>query len=90
MCFRVCPYVSGMFLPYPREAVPDGLQRTAFEVAEPPVGKRQLEQEESDANQEAQRGSAIAVHLQPVSIVDKTSDDGLGDVIGEAHLAVWH
>lgn len=79
-----------MFLAYPREAVPNGFQRTAFEVSEPPMRECQLEQEEGDANQEAQRGAAIEVHLQPVSVINETSDNGLGDIVGQAHLAVRH
>ena len=80
MCFRMCMYALRMFFAYPREAVPNGFQRTAFEVAEPPMRECQLEQEESDANQEAQRGAAIEVHLQPVSVINETSDNGLGDI----------
>ena len=79
-----------MFLAYPREAMPNGFQRTAFEVSEPPMRECQLEQEEGDANQEAQRGAAIEVHLQPVSVINETSDNGLGDIVGQAHLAVRH
>ena len=88
--FRMCMYALRMFLAYPREAVPNGFQGTAFEVAEPPMCECQLEQEEGDANQEAQRGAAIEVHLQSVSVINETSDNGLGDIVGQAHLAVRH
>ena len=46
---------------YPCEAVPDGFQRAAAEVAEPPMGERNLHHKHCDAHEETARVAAHRV-----------------------------
>ena len=54
------------------------------------MGKKQLQQKEHDADEQAQRRTAILMQSQPVTEIEKTTDERLGYVIGQAHLSIRH
>ena len=68
--------------------MPDALQWAAFVASHPPVGKRYLQDEEGDADAEAHGGATLGMQSQTVAKVEEATYNGLGDVVGEAHLAI--
>ena len=70
--------------------MPDAFQRAAFVASHPPVGKRYLQDEEGDADADAHGGAALGMQPQTVAKVEEATYNGLGDVVGETHLAVGY
>lgn len=52
---------------HPGKSVPKGFQRSALEMAEPPMGKSQLQQEENDTHTQTDCRTAVLVQSQSVT-----------------------
>lgn len=70
--------------------MPKGFQRSALEMAEPPMGKSQLQQEENDTHTQTDCRTAVLVQSQSVTEIQETPNDRLHDVIGKAHSSIGH
>ena len=57
-------------------------------MTEPPVSEYHLQNQEADTDQQAVSRAAYFMQFKSVSIVQKTADYGLGDIVGQTHLSV--
>ena len=72
----------------PRGVVPQLLERPALVAAQPKAAERILQQDEYNAQNEAHGMAADGVKPQAPVVEDEAADDGLPDIVAQAHLAV--
>ena len=73
----------------PRGLIPDFLERPTFVMSGPPCAEKELDYDESDSHHETGRMAAVLVQTITPTIEQHASEDRLGQVIRETHLAVW-
>ena len=73
---------------YPRPLMPDVFQRSLLVPAEPPSAEKNLQPEGGQANEQADGVSAVRSQIQAEGEIDQCPDDGLRDIVREAHPAV--
>ena len=71
----------------PGEAAPETFQGPAFVLIGPEFEEPVLEYDHSDAHQRGPCGAQGVVHAQAPLVEDETAQDGLQQVVGEAHSA---
>ena len=65
--------------------MPDILQWSLPVPAEPPFAKGELERESAQSYQQADRVAAVRGKVEPEGEIDGGTDDGLRDVVCQAH-----
>lgn len=68
--------------------MPDVFQWALFMFGQPPLAELHLQQECGESNQQADCISAIRGKIEAYREIDDCSYYGLGDIVGEAHLAI--
>lgn len=68
--------------------MPDVFQRSLLVPAEPPSAEKNLQPEGGQANEQADGVSAVRSQIQAEGEIDQCPDDGLRDIVREAHPAV--
>lgn len=73
----------------PCSLIPYFLEWSALVMFHPPCAEQELDDDESDSHHEAGRMAAVLVQTITPTIEQHASEDRLGQVIRETHLAVW-
>ena len=73
----------------PRSLIPDFLERPTFVMSGPPCAEKELDYDESYSHHEAGCMATVLIEAITPTIEQHASEDRLGQVIRETHLAVW-
>ena len=57
---------------------------------QPITAKRQLNKEYDNADKQTKRSSCFVPQPQAVTIINGTTNNGLGNIVGKTHFAVWY